>query len=196
MAAESSASTDAGRAYKRKRGWEFPSRMQASRLSILAPVEGGGNKDSPWSYPGTSSASVVLRRPTATKMAPTRPSSRLRRARLDAGRACRYDGRTKSPRGFLPHLRIRARSRKMRAHGGSIPRAQEPQRRLTITIRPSTLRRRTSWNTSPKKTEEERGTLSGTAWHRILSLLDRLLLHDSRDGYRTTRRAAATASPR
>jgi len=83
MAAESSALNYAGRAYNRERGREFPPGEAVVWLLILAPVEGGESKDSPWSYTGHITGFVVLS--DCDKDGPYEAISRLRPSPLDAG---------------------------------------------------------------------------------------------------------------
>jgi hypothetical protein len=85
MAAESSALNYAGRVYKRERGWEFPPGEAGVWLLILAPVEGGGSKDSPWSYTGHIAGFVVLS--DRDQDGSYEAISRLRPSTLDAGRS-------------------------------------------------------------------------------------------------------------
>jgi GNAT superfamily N-acetyltransferase len=50
----------AGRAYKRECGWDFPPGEAGVWLLMLAPFQGVGGEDDPWSYTGHITGFVVL----------------------------------------------------------------------------------------------------------------------------------------
>lgn len=55
-----SALDSAGRAYRRECGWDFPPGDEGVWLLTLAPVEGFGDDEYPWSYAGHLAGFVVL----------------------------------------------------------------------------------------------------------------------------------------